>query len=564
MLPRLFGGSRRRSLVVLVTLGLLQAAVGVGMALGVRGAFDALTAAATQRGPLSPVVFAALLAALAGAAGALRALERAEAERLGQSYANAVRMRLHRRLLSYPPRALQTRSQGGVLLRFIGDAGAVRQWVGLGISRLIVSGLTAVGVLAALAAINAVLAASVALTLAGGALLTGLLGRPLREANVDARRRKANLAATVSRHVSGLAAVQAHGQAHREKTRLARQSRKLRDAAITRARQAGRVQGAVEGTAAMATAVALGLGGMEVAAGRATPGTVAAAIAVVGVLVPALRDVSRVEEYRRSAAIAFAKIGEFLADERRLEDSPGATPLPDGPGKLEFATVTVPDALAYFSAVAIPGSRIGLVGPNGAGKSTLLALACRLADPTDGAVRLDGYDLREHTLVSVRQAVGIVGPDLPLLRGTVEENLRYRWPEAPEHELLRIRALCGIDELLSQLPMGSETRLVDGGVNLSTGQRQRIALARALLGAPRVLVLDEADANLDPVSAAVIDTVLAEFKGTVLFVTHRPERLWTLDAIWHLASGRLVEEGPPAELLSRIGPTRRLFSRMAS
>jgi ABC-type bacteriocin/lantibiotic exporter with double-glycine peptidase domain len=190
-------------------------------------------------------------------------------------------------------------------------------------------------------------------------------------------------------------------------------------------------------------------------------------------------------------------------------------------------------------------------------------VAARLVQPDAGTVRLDGQDLAHHSLASVRAAISMAGPDLPLLRGSVDRNLRYRWPDAPADEVARVCALCGIDEILAALPEGAETRLSEGGGNLSAGQRQRIALARALLGEPRVLLLDEADANLDPGAAAVVDRVLAAFPGTVLLVTHRPERLAAADAIWHVSGGRLVETGPPDAVLAAVGPTRRLFARGA-
>jgi ABC-type multidrug transport system fused ATPase/permease subunit len=153
----------------------------------------------------------------------------------------------------------------------------------------------------------------------------------------------------------------------------------------------------------------------------------------------------------------------------------------------------------------------------------------------------------------------MAGPDLPLLRGTVEKNLRYRWPDAPAQEIARVRALCGVDEVLAELPDGEKTRVAEGGVGLSAGQRQRIALARALLGNPPLLLLDEIDANLDPKAIAVVDRVLAGYRGTILLVTHRLDHLSSADVIWYMESGRVVESGSPAKLLSGNGPTARMF-----
>jgi ABC-type multidrug transport system fused ATPase/permease subunit len=242
-----------------------------------------------------------------------------------------------------------------------------------------------------------------------------------------------------------------------------------------------------------------------------------------------------------------------------VTEIPGAPDLILGPGRLEFESVSIPGALQGVSAIAESGQVVALVGPNGAGKSTLLALAARLIDPTQGLVRLDGQDLATHNLASIRRAIGMASPDLPLLRGSVGKNLRYRCQDASAEEIARVGQLCEIDAVLAELPEGEKTRISEGGVGLSAGQRQRIALARAILGNPSVLLLDEVDANLDAQATAIVDRVLANHRGTVLLITHRSERLAAADVIWYLEEGRLVEAGTPNELLAGDGFTKRLF-----
>jgi len=563
--PPILNRRRRWLLARLVANGLGQAAAAVATALLVELAFDRLIAAGVGAAQGRLVAWVGLgLAAATLATAALRARERVDAERLGQDYVHEVRLIIYARLATAPPRALQRRSQGSVLLRLIGDASAVRQWVSLGLARLVVAGVMLAAAGVALLFVNRLLAVAL-----GGVVLVGAagslrFGRRLRAAAAEARRRRAYLTANLNQQVAALAVVQLFGQGERERRRVAKQSRRLRRASVARARVGGLLQGIAEGTGGLATGAVLVLGAVEVGAGRASPGTVVAAMAIVGLLVPPLRDLGRVEEYRQNARVAFAKLREFLAAAEPLPDEPGAPELAPGAGRLEFDRVRVDGALAGISAVAPAGSRVALVGPNGSGKSTLLALAARLFDPDDGTVRLDGQDLGGRSLASVRRAVGMVGPDLPLLRGTIGGNLRYRWPDAPEPEVARGRALCGVDELLAGLPDGERTRLSEGGRNLSVGQRQRIALARALLGGPRLLLLDEAEANLDPRAAALVDAVLESFPGTVLMATHRPERLAAADLVWHLAEGRLVEAGPPAAVLDGGGQTGRLFAPLRS
>jgi len=374
------------------------------------------------------------------------------------------------------------------------------------------------------------------------------------------RRRRARLSANVNQQVAAIGVIHAFGQADREHDRLRRQSRRLRTATVDSARATGNLMGLGEGTAAMATAVTIGVGAYEVGAGRISPGTVVAAMAIVGLLTAPLRDLGRVEAYRQNARVSFEKIGRFLETPGSLGEAPGATPLAGGMGRLSFSNVSLERAVIGITVTAEPGSLVAIVGPNGAGKSTLLSLAARLIVPTTGAVYLDGQNLADSTLTSIRNAIGVAGPDFPLIRGTIGHNLRYRYPEATDEEIDRVWRLCGITDVLRGLPDGEETKLTDGGANLSVGQRQRIALARAILGGPRLLLLDEADANLDPDASAVVDRVLAAFPGTILLVTHRRERLDDADVIWHLRDGHMVEAGPAGDVLQKIGPTTRFFS----
>lgn len=566
-IPRILQGRRRTLLARLVANGLAQAGVAVGTAWLIKRVFDhMLTPALSQQSSaiglgIDPgLIWAGLgLAAAAGAIAWLRMMERVDAERMGQGYALDVRMVLYDCLNSLAPRALQKRSQGGVTLRFVGDMTALRRWVSLGLARLAVAAVMTVAALSALAVINGPLALIVSAVLCTGAAVAFSLGGRLRTAARESRRRLSHLAANVNEKVATIAVVQMFGQSERERERISRQGQRLHDAMVDRARVAGQILGVTEATVALASAAALLMGVFVVAAGQASVGTVVAAMALVGILMSPLRDLGRVQEYWHGAYISREKLQEFLDSPSLVMNAPDAPDLCLGAGRLEFDAVSVARGVDQVMATVEPGTVVALVGPNGAGKSTLLSLAARLIDPDQGVVRLDGQDLAKHSLASVRRAIGMAGPDLPLLRGTVEKNLRYRWPGAPEQEIARVRALCGVDEVLAELPDGEKTRVSEGGVGLSAGQRQRITLARALLGNPPLLLLDEIDSNLDPRASAVVDRVLAEYQGTILLVTHRLDHLSSADVIWYMESGRVVEAGPPAKLLSGNGPTARMF-----
>lgn len=558
-IPSVFHGYRRKFFIRLVGNGLAQATLAVVTAWLVKELFDGFLTSEHPAFNLYVLLLTAGLIVAAASISWLRMLERVDAESMGQHYAAEVRVLLYDCLSLLTPRILQTRSRGGVSLRFVGDMTSLRRWISMGLARLSVAGVSTVTALVLLGIIHWQLALTVTVSLATGVWLTYLFGKRMRAAAIESRRRLSNLAANVNEKVASIAVVQVFGQVDRERQRLIRQGQFLQESMIARARVAGQILGITEFSVAMTSAMTLLAGMFAIYAGTASVGAVMAAISIVGILLPPLRDLGRVQEYWHSASIARERIQEFLDSPSLASQSGNAPDLIKGSGRLEFDAVSVTGGLNKFSAVAESGRIVAIVGPNGAGKSTLLSLAARLMDPQEGRVMLDGQNLAEHSLDSIRRAIAMVSPDLPLLRGTIDRNLRYRWRKAPDREVARVWRLCGIDELLAQLPNREKTRVTEGGLSLSVGQRQKIALARALLGNPALLLLDEVDANLDQQASKVLDAILADFQGTVLMVTHQLQRLMAADVIWYVAAGQLLEAGPPAEILAGNGPTARLF-----
>ncbi|MCG8400598.1 MAG: ATP-binding cassette domain-containing protein [Firmicutes bacterium] len=187
------------------------------------------------------------------------------------------------------------------------------------------------------------------------------------------------------------------------------------------------------------------------------------------------------------------------------------------------------------------GERLAILGANGVGKSTLLRLIAGLLDPEDGQVQLDGQDIADCRWDDLRQAFAMVSPDLPLLRGTLRLNLTYGAKDWTQEKLERVIENLSLDALAARLPAGIESRISEMGSGLSTGERARIALARALLSQPRVLLLDEAEANLDAASRRALDRAIAGFSGTVIFITHDMARAAGADRALRLEAGQLNE-----------------------
>lgn len=548
-LPPIFAEERRWIFIRLVANGVLQAMMIVGSMLLVRHAFDVLLNPAfddpevnlfemTEVGTIG--LFAVGLLSCTGFAALLRLLEQIDAERLGQGYVHRVRITLYDQMCKFAPRTLSRRSSGATMLRFVGDLSALRRWVSLGLARIVVSGIVTILALGFLAYLDSYLALSSFLILSLGLAGNLMLGPRMQQAVSESRRLRGRLAGNINEKIQAFNVLQAFNQTDRERKKFRNQSHKLRLAMVTQARSAGLMRVISEGSTAISMAMVLSLGALEVFRGMTSAGNVVAAMAVVGFLSNAFRGLGRVHEYRRSAQVSERKILEFLKSRTLRGRSSTLPPLEVTTGTVQFEEIGLDDCLRGITVTAPGGSRVALVGPNGAGKSTLLQIAARLIDPTAGRVLIDGQDLVQCNLQSVRSAIGIISPDLPLLRGSVRYNLSYRWPCATETEIQRVSRLCHLDEFLETLPGGDTFRLQEAGKNLSLGQRHRLAVARAILGDPALLIVDEIDANLDPQAAEVLDRVMDEFTGTILMVTRSKSRLARADYIWHLEDGQLT------------------------
>lgn len=552
-LPSIFSGNRTIIFFRLVVNGMAQALTTIGTILLVRMAFDRfiITRQNIQFNLMLQVGLGLVFIAIC--IGWLRMVERIDAEKVGQSYIHQIRMLLFKHLSVLTPRALQQRSRGAIVLRFIGDLNALKRWVSLGMVRITVAGITTVCALLALSVLNWKLAAVVAVVLGLGTVYAVGIGKHIRETVKESRRRRAYLAANVNEKVATMAVVQVFGQSSRERRRVKRQSERLTNALVARARKIGLIRGLTQGMTALASGAVLLMGAFEVHTGQTTPGTVVAAMTIVGLLVPALRDLSRVYEYWQESRVSSEKIISFLKTSSLIKNKPGAPELKPGPGRLEFRNVRLGRMLRDITVTAEAGRMIVITGSNGAGKSTLLSTAARLIGVDKGKILLDGQDIAACSLKSVRRNISMVSPDLPLLRGTVRKNLLYRLPKASDEEISRVWNLCGIHDVLAELPEGEHTRVTEEGHNLSLGQRQRIGLARAILGNPRILLLDEADAHLDADAGISLKRILAEYTGTILWVTHNPDRLAGADYIWRIEDGCLVDVTTPRQLQKLTG-----------
>src|SRR6056297_1934086 len=485
-----------------------QAACTVALALGAK---------AVVGGGASGMTLAVLVsAALAGAW--LRGRERVDAEELGQVFVHGLRLRLFDHLLGVPSRTLAGKPKGGALVRFVGDLQAIKTWVSRGLAQLLVALPLLVAAVAVLAWMDALLGAMAAGLVVVGGFGAALLAGPLADANRRLRNRRGQLARFVTEMMQAVPSVQAHGKESRERRRLDSRGEKLIHAAGDRARLVGRVRSLVQllGSGAL---LAVLVGG----AGRLDAAEMVAALTVVAWLTTPIRDLGRVFEYWQAADVARERIRAFLRWPRLPRNRTGRR-LRRAAGELRYeGVVACPDEA---------GSVVAITGPNGCGKSSLLAVTARLQAPAAGRVLLDGRDLAAVRNRDIRRHVAIVGPDLPLIRGSVRRNVSYRSRGMTPEAFRSLMCRCRLENLLAE-GGDSPDRIAEAGLNLSSGERQRLALARALWPEPGVLLLDEIDAHLDTDTLRVVKNIIAGFPGTVVVVTHDPRLLG--------AAGRVIE-----------------------
>jgi ABC-type multidrug transport system fused ATPase/permease subunit len=567
-LRRLFGFLRpyRRQTWGSLLFAWLAMGVTVLIPLLIGKAIDAIDPPDVDKGALLPLALAIL------GAGFLRlgltVVRRLIAGKVSVAVEFDLRERMYAQLQRLELGFFDSQQTGQLMSRATVDLQSIRFFLGYGLIFLTQNALTIVLASIVMFAINPPLAALALLPVPIVVATAARYSRLSRPALQEVQQRLAELTAEAEESVSGIRVVKAFAREEHMLHRFQRSVARVFDQNVYSTRLRAFYTPLMGFLPSIGLAVVLFVGGRQVIHGDLTLGGFTAFYTYVIMLTGPMRMLGVSLGMAQRAAASGNRMFEILDREPRIESAPGAPPLPEGQCQVEFHDVTLrygegttaEAALTGVTMAVEAGSTVALVGPTGSGKTSLVALLARLYDPTGGTVSIDGADLRDVDVESLRRSVAFVADESFLFSASVGENIAYARPGASREEVERAARLAQAHGFIERLPDGYETVVGDRGLTLSGGQRQRVAIARAILADPRILILDDATSSVDARTESEIKLGLGEVMAgrTTFVVAHRLSTISLADEIVVMDQGRLVDRGTHDELLERCDLYREI------
>ncbi len=586
-------GRYRGKLTMFLILVLANALAGAATPLLYRAVIDDGIGSSPPRSahPGVIMVLAIALAALAVIGAGLALAQRYISARVGEGIIYDLRTKVFAHVQAMPLAFFTQSKTGALVSRLDNDVLGAQQAFTSVLSNVVGSGLTVVITLAAMLFLSWEITLLCLLLLPQLLFSSRLVGHRLQRITRESYNLNAAMTIMTTERFDAAGALLAKlfGRPSEEAATFEQRAGRVRDIGVTSALYSQGFLVSLTLVASLAAALVYGLGGHMAALGILSVGTMVALASYLNRLFAPLTALSNAPVTVMSALVSFERVFEVLDLPPQAVDRPGARPLPRGPSagalSVEFEHVSFAypspsevslasltpgstlesgprrEVLHDVSFIVEPGQTVALVGPSGAGKTTISHLVPRLYDVDGGAVRVGGTDVRDITLESLRSAVGMVTQDPHLFHDTIRANLLYARPEASDEEIWSVLGAAQLGEMAANLPEGLDTVVGDRGYRLSGGEKQRVAIARVLLKAPAVVLLDEATSHLDSESEQAVQRALSSVLvgRTALVIAHRLSTVLAADEILVVSGGRIVERGRHDELVALDGLYAELY-----
>lgn len=485
---------------------------------------------------------------------------------VGQRVMHDLRHRLYHHIQRLSLSYYEKQKTGDLIVRVTSDIDAVQDMVSTALLGMAVNVLTLLGMLGVMFYLDwrfTLIALSVAPVLF---FFVYTFTRRIKRATREVKKKEGEIASVVQESLSSVRVVKAFARETYEEERLDRESLESVDLALRARSIKAKLSPTVEIIVAAGTCLVLWYGARLVLQGAISAGALLVFVLYLGKMYKPMRDLSKLADTWSKAAVGFERIREVLATESEVREMRGARPAPAFLGAIVFDRVCFgysPEqkVLKDLSLEIKPGQFVALVGPTGGGKSTLIGLIPRFYDPLSGSVKVDGRDVREFTLDSLRRQISFVLQETLLFHTTVLQNIAYGKPGATRDEIIRAARLANAHEFIEKMPQGYDTVIGERGATLSGGQRQRIAIARAIVRETPILLLDEPSTGLDAASEQLVFEALERLMKdkTAVVIAHRLSTVRRADVICVIDEGRVVERGTHHELLEKGGLYSHLY-----
>ncbi len=479
-----------------------------------------------------------------------------------------MRTEIFRTIQGFAMRFFDEREAGDLMSRLVNDVDVINQFLSSGLVDLVSDVLLLGGILVVMVSMHPRLALASFAVLPLMVATTVVLSGRARAAFRRTREKIGAVSADLEENLSGMRVVQAFARESQNLQRFMALNAENRDANVQAQTITSAFMPAVDVLSTLAIAIVVGYGAHLAVAEQASVGTIVAFIAYVQRFYQPIRRLSNLYAMAQSALAGAERIFHLLDTPEEYRERDGTVDLPPIQGRVEFRNVHFAykpgePVLKGINLVAEPGQTIALVGPTGAGKTTIVALLARFYDVTEGQVLVDGYDVRDVRLESLRCQMGMVPQDSFLFSGTIADNIRYGRLDATDEEVEAAARLVNAHDFIVNLPKGYQTEVTERGSNLSLGQRQLISFARAVLADPRILILDEATSSVDTHTEVLIQRALERLlEGrTAFIVAHRLSTVRNADQVLVVDGGQIVERGTHQDLLARRGLYYELYQK---